>query len=360
MKSIFGSVATLILSLMLCLPWTSAEAQPLYRLTDLGMLPGATSCAAFGINDQGAVVGYCLGTGSFDQTAFVWRDGVMTNLGKLPRGRGSAAWWINEAGVVVGEGDTGDGRPDPVLYRNGKAIDIDASGGNARAIYINDAGAIVGNYSKGFGNSNAWSAVIWTEQRPGRFDRVDLPPYPGGETKARHGYAFGANKSLQVIGYVQNTLFGQKGAFWNNDASHTLTLLEPLPGDWTSIAWGVNDLGQAVGESHPPSHTRAVLWLDDAARTPVELGMLPGDLDSVATGINNAGQIIGSSRASDGTSRPVLWENGSIVDVNALLDETGAGWTVVSVSGINNMGQMTGFAFYRGELRSFLMTPAVR
>lgn len=334
-------------------------AQPLYSITDLGALSSTNSCTAFGINDQAAVVGLCTGAGSFNETAFVWRNGVMTSLGKLPKGNYSAAWAINQAGVAVGEGDAGDFRPDPTLYRDGKVINVDASGGNARAIYINDAGVIVGDFSKGFGNVSSWSAVIWTERasQPGRFDRVELAPYPGGDSKSRYGYALGANQGVQVVGYVQNSLFGQKGAFWNNDAHHTLALLEPPAGHWTSLAFAVNDLGQAVGQSHPPFRTRAVLWLDDAAHTPVELGALPNDVDSTAAGINNAGQIIGTSTSADGVSRPFLYQNGQMADLNSLLDASGVDWVISYATAINNLGQIVGSGLYQGQPRTFLMTP---
>ena len=159
---------------------------------------------------------------------------------------------------------------------------------------------------------------------------------------------------------MQNTLFGQRGAFWDNDPNHTLSLLQPLPGDWTSLAFAVNDLGQAVGQSHPPSRTCAVLWLDDAEHTPVDLGTLPGDIDSTAQAINNQGQIVGVSTSATGTTRPFLWQNGQMLEVGSLLDASGVDWVITYVTAINNLGQMVGVGTYRGEPRTFLMTPAGR
>src|SRR5262245_6594282 len=336
---------------------TLAHAQPLYTIRDLGVLPGTTSCSAWAISDTGTIVGQCMGA---QERAFTWENGVMTALGKLPKGNYSEAHAVDGRGAVVGEADTGDFRPHPTLYRNGAVIDIDASGGNARGIYITDGGVIIGNYSKGFGNASSWSAVIWTERptQPGRFERIGLQPYPGGESKARYGYATGANETVQVVGWVQNSLFGQMGAFWNNDGNHTLSLLQPLPGDWTSLAWGVNGRGQAVGESRPPSHTQAVLWLEDPAHTPVALGMLDGDSDSTATAINMRGQIIGASMSANGTRRPVLWQDGHIFDLGGLLDSSGAAWVIQDVTGINNLAQIAGYGLYLGQPRAFVMTPA--
>jgi len=288
---------------------------------------------------------------------YIWKS-----LGKLPRANDSAAHAINGHGVAVGEGDTGDFRPDPTRYRNGRVVDIDGNSANARAIYINDDGVIVGNYLKGFSGVRGWKPVIWTERRdkPGRFDRISLAPYPGGDANARYGYALGANQGLQVVGYVQNSLFGQRGAFWDNDAAHTLTLLQPPAGHWTSLALAVNDLGEAVGQSHPPFRTRAVLWLNDADHAPVELGALPGDVDSTATAINNDRQVVGLSTSASEVSRPFLWQNGRMLDVNTLLDAGESEWAIQSITAINNSGQMVGFGLYRERLRSFLLTPAGR
>jgi probable HAF family extracellular repeat protein len=338
-----------------------ATAQTLYTIKDLGVLPGTgNGCYGEAITDVGTVVGACTG-GPFNELAFIEQNGVMSSLGKLPKGNYSDAHSINAFGVAVGEADTGDYRPRATMYRNGSVIQIDSSGVNHRGIYISDSGVIVGDYVKGF--SDPWTAVIWKERptQPGRFDRLTLPLYPGGDPKTNSSYATGANQSTQVVGYVSNSLFGQLGAFWNSDATHTLTVLQPLPGGWTSLAWGVNNLGQVVGETRPPSHSVATLWQNDAAHTPVELGVLPGDTDSTATVINDQGQVIGISISAAGTQRTFLWQNGQMSELSSLLDGSGTGWVIVEVYDINNQGQIVGAALNPlGQFRPFVMSPVVK
>jgi probable HAF family extracellular repeat protein len=331
----------------------AAQAQGRYTITRIG------TCVPQGLNETGTVVGGCGPNTALGETAFAWQNGVLTSLGKLRGAHYSTAHAVNGRGVAVGEGDTGDFRPHPTMYRNRRVIDIDSSVANGRAIFVNEAGVVLGNRLKGFSGTSGWRPAIWTERpdKPGRFDPIVLAPYPGGDAAARHAYATGANQGLQVVGYVQNSLFGQRGAFWDNDPLHTLSLLEPLPGDWQSYAWGVNDLGQAVGESYRGFRgSLAVLWLDNSSRTVVDLGTLPGDTQSVATAINSRGQVIGVSTAADGSSRPFLWDDGSMVAVESLLD-AGTDWVIQSVTAINDAGEMVGTGRYRGRFRTFLMTP---
>jgi uncharacterized membrane protein len=254
------------------------------------------------------------------------------------------------------------------MYRNGAVVNIDPSAANGYAIRINEAGIIAGNALKGFGGCSNWVAAIWLENptKPGSFQRTDLQPYPGGDGKVRCEWATGSNEGIQIVGWVQNSLFGQMGAFWNNDAKHTLSLLQPLPADWSSIAWGVNDLGQAVGESHPPFLSRPVLWNNDAAHTPVALPLLPDDNYGVAFAVNSLGRAIGTSAyavpgsTNVGPSRFVIWRDGGVFDLQMLLDPvSGAGWTVIGVSAINNLGQIVGAGLHNGQQVAFVMTPAI-
>lgn len=335
----------------------SAMAQTRYGISELA----GANCTALAINADADIAGQC------DATAAAWQAGVPGSLGRFPRGTFSAAASINSGGVAVGWGDAGDGRPRAALLRNGTVTDIDPSAANAYALYINDRGVVVGNALKGFGGCNSWVAAVWTEdaRKPGSFRRTDLQPYPGGDGKSRCEWATAANQGLQVVGWVQNSLFGQRGAFWNNDSKHTLTLLQPLPGDWTSLAGAMNDLGQAVGESHPPFGSRPVLWDNDTGRTAIELPLLSGDNHGTATAINNLGHVLGwSAYGTPGTwdvgpSRFVIWRDGGAFDLQSLLDPiSGEGWTITGVAGINDLGQIVGSGLHNGQARLFVMTPA--
>ena len=69
-----------------------------YKIIDLGNLGGTAE--AFGLNDQGEVVGYSRTTkGARD--AFVYKNGKMKSLGSLMAG-GSIATGINDRGQIVG------------------------------------------------------------------------------------------------------------------------------------------------------------------------------------------------------------------------------------------------------------------
>jgi hypothetical protein len=83
----------------------------------------------------------------------------------------------------------------------------------------------------------------------------------------------------------------------------------------------MNDLGQAVGESHPPFSSRPVIWNNDAAHTAVELPVLPGDNYGVALAVNNLGHVLGTSAYAVpsssivGPSRFVVWRDGGVFDL---------------------------------------------
>lgn len=348
---------------------TSAPAQPLYSLTDLGKLPGNELSVATCINDHSDTAGAC-NSPTMNQVAVAWRNGVLANLGKLPKGTWSYASAINLSGVVVGDGDTGDGRPQSwVTTPSGLLNFFPNSGGNTHTIGINNAGVICGYYTKSLsGNVSSWRGAIWTvdPKDPTRYRETDLPVIPGINGKYTSSIPWAFNQYGQAAGWAVNDIISQHACFWNSDAKHTIVDLGVFPGDWSSIAWGMNDLGQVVGESHPPGSSRPVLWNNDAAHTPSELPLLADDNYGIANRINNLGHILGSSAVVDpttgnaGPARLVIWRDGGVFEVQSLLNASGAGWTITSITGINNLGQIVGFGTANNETHGFVLTPVAQ
>lgn len=342
----------------------AAIAQPSakirYSITDLGVMPGMAASSAEGLNERGEVVGHCAPANEyFNQQGFVWSNGTMRSIGLLDQGEYSLAHAINESGDVVGEGDEGFVQPQAILASSNGLLNIEHHGGsNLRAIAITDSGVIVGNRSMSY----LWAPIVWTQDpaHPDRFLSVLLPNHPSGQVDSRMGYAFGANNSAEVVGYVQSTVFGQLGALWANDAAHTLTLLQPAAPGWTSYAYGINDSGQVVGDSLAGVYaTIPTVWNNDVSHTPTALPWLPGGNQGSAIAINRQGMVIGWSNtgAAPDVRRPVLWMNGRVIDLAQTLDASGFGWSEIYVSALNDHGQIVGTGLHNGQLRAFLLNP---
>ncbi len=353
-----SSISSLTLAAMFAAAHASAQT-PMYHVTDLS---AGRPCVATAINDAGQTAGSCAQASSTPLRAAAWKDTGVSDLGVLPNGHYASANAINSFGVTVGEGDTGDWQPRPFVTFKGSLLNVDPSGGaNMRAVGIMDSGIIFGNYARGLsGNTSAWTPVYYVEEpsKPGRYRRYELPRLAGGDSKLNTAYATASNQRGQAAGWVQTSILGQRGAFWNNDAAHSVVALEPIAGSSQSIAWGINDIGQAVGGSWIPFvGDRAVLWNNDAAHTPIDLGVLPGDVSSTAMAVNAAGQVVGVSVSPTNERRAFLSQQGVIVDLASLVAPEDGAWSVTQVFAINNAGQIVAMGSNNGRVASILLTP---
>ena len=341
---------------------TNAQTLPKYKATVVGSAPFSPSCFISVLSDTGVMAGACDPYGSYAGGIVVWRNGVATSYGKLPKGTYAEAHAINSMGVVAGDADTGDGRPHTYVTYKGALLQMKDSGANDRAIGITDGGVIFGNVIKGF--DSPWTAAFWAPEagKPDRYRMTMLPFYnDGGDPASLSSALQGSNKAGQAVGWINGSDNGQWGGFWNNDAAHTVAPLRPLADGNHSIAYSVNDLGQAVGESNSGMiPMRAVLWQNDAAHTVVDLGTLPGDTISEAMLINNAGQIVGFSATgmTNGVSRMFFYQNGTMVDLNSLVDQSNGTLEITSVMALNNAGQMIAGGRLNGQVTfNILLTP---
>jgi hypothetical protein len=125
----------------------------------------------------------------------------------------------------------------------------------------------------------------------------------------------------------------------------------PLSADW------FNDFGEIVGvAAFPNAPADAYIWRNGVA---TDLGHLKNDCFSRAWGINSLGQVVGDSLSCK-TLKPIfggqpqqdrafLWENGQLVDLNALIPP-GSSLTLVDtgplsdvlVPNINDRGEIVG------------------
>lgn len=88
-----------------------------------------------------------------------------------------------------------------------------------------------------------------------------------------------------------------------------------------------------------------------------DLGTL-GGIYSSANGINNSGQVVGESYlAGNRTAHGFLYDNGTITDLNDLIDPL-TGWTISNAVAINNSGQIAAYSCSTtGDCRALLLSP---
>jgi len=302
---------------------SQAQSQPRYEATAVG--PAGRVAAAQAVNDSGLVVGSSEDSAQTTGRAFRWQVGQTREL------NGRFAWDVNGAGAVVGESGgiaylwDGDAGVRPLAY------------GVARG--INDRGQVVGEAAS---TEGCVQAFLWQEGELAGLGAL------GGCWSA----AYDVNGAGQVVGWAE-TADGRLVAFrWEAGVMIGLGTL----GGATSMAYGINGHGQAVGYSATTAGADRA-FLADADGFLLDLGSLTEGGYSVAYGIDDAGRVVGEASASCGHAHAFLWQDGRMLDLNALLP-LGSGWELSRAFSINAAGQIAGQGTYQGEKRAFLLTPA--
>jgi probable HAF family extracellular repeat protein len=281
-------------------------AETKYAITNLG------NFTAEGINDSGQVVGTSWENGM--PQGIIWQNGSVTHLGDLQDHSQVYANAINNMGDVVGHAWTVSGNnADAFLWKNGHFTILGTLGGTQTAAYgINDSGKIVGHSLLGGSEHHAF---LWDS---------------GNMTDLGMGVALSINNNSQITGYNVNS----HAVLWQNNMS--IIDLGTLGGKYS---WGkaINETGQIVGESFitGDSSIHAFLWQDG---TMDDIGTLPGYINSNAFGINDIGQVVGNSEISiDGRlySEAFLWQDGKMTDLGmgTALAINNNGWIVGESNG---------------------------
>lgn len=126
-------------------------------MTDLGILPGALSSEASGINEHGVAVGNSFLPDGIGRRAVVFHGGQVTDIGGLPNSTGNTAHSINFWGQIVGSSQVAGSHRRGFLYDNGVFTDLGMLPNSVATvpIRINRRGFIIGRaeHANGFHES---------------------------------------------------------------------------------------------------------------------------------------------------------------------------------------------------------------
>jgi probable HAF family extracellular repeat protein len=298
------------------------------RNIDLGTLGGPNSTTFYKPTEQGEVAGaaetsnpdplgedFCFFGTHLICLAFVWQNGTMTALPTLGGNNGTANYINNHSQVAgLAENTTLDStcsnseyQAEPVIWNKGVAQQLRTVSGDPDGFVnvINDEGVAVGG-SGDCATSGAFSlhALLWQNGSP-----TDLGSLGG----TLFSNAIDVNEQGQVVG--ASDLAGDTN-FW--------AFLSP--------------------------NTHAFSWHNGAIK---DLSTLPGDPTSIAFGINNKGQIVGSG------SRAIVWGTDGLIDLNTLV--SGPPFSplyLLSALDINDRGEIVGEGLaINGDLHAFLAIP---
>lgn len=208
---------------------------------DLDPDGGYRDSYATDINKHGHIVGYVEVDRSpvpADKRAILWTETGISSLN--PAGYGSAAFGINNNGAIVGDAYTTTTSHGTTAVWYGTATPTSISSEGVFATAINDAGFVVGFARDVSSPDGAKRPVIWQDNR-------------WSELSSQAGA--GVASDINLFGQVVGTMNG-RAVMWNQGREIYLdTLLDPAAsgaGWQLQTAYGINDLGWIVGDAYNP------------------------------------------------------------------------------------------------------------
>jgi probable HAF family extracellular repeat protein len=307
----------------LALSAASLAAQPpTYRITVIEGPPppiAAPGVFAADLNNRNEIVGSFNDPQGFPH-AFLWQDGDVIDLGHLGSGQFANASAINDRTEVVGTslGDDPSGFR-AFLWKEGEISDI-GPGPELDVQFmlptaIDNKGRVVGEMDIDV------REFPFLRRRDGTY--VELPALPGApqdpdQSDTLFVNVVAMNNHRLRVG-TSDSPDGDRAVLWTGRA---ITNLGVLPGDLTSSANDVNDHGQVVGTSGAAA-LRPFVW-KDGVMTELPKFAPAASFHGAALSINDRGTIVGTMTGVGGNPppTPVLWQNGTLHDVNTLVDAT--------------------------------------
>jgi uncharacterized membrane protein len=325
----------------LTFPMPSAAEEPLY-ISTADLTPELQTGRAFAVavNESGWVIGEApQPDGSWGAIGFIWDklNGYRTldtifQYETTPRD-------INNLNQVVGSGLV-ESSYRAFFWEDGVMILLPSlfpETPSDKAVAINDVGQIIGESND--------KAVIWEKDSSGNYNVYALPGLADFWSSPRE-----ININGQIVGSagIGDSPWEQRAVLW-----------EMVDGTWTindlgaadnSVAYGVNDLGQVIGQTPAVINgldgRKGFVWEDGIL---TELPLLANRY-AYAWDINDASQIVGHGKTTSGTDTAVIWEyqNGSWSIAKLDNENQIGGHGVSRAFHINNSGLVAGETYIYG------------
>jgi probable HAF family extracellular repeat protein len=363
---------TKVLALIFAVGACSAVmAQSRYRVTDEGTLTGGNFGCAMGLNNRGweEVMDTLLDpvSGNTLDRASLRVDGLKIDLGTFGGPNSWTNWGgINESGDAVGYAETPKPDPNgedfcffgtqltcrPFLWHEGKMKQLPTLGGNnGQASAINSRGQVVGTAETSMTESgcsfHTAPPVLWQN------GKAQALPTVSGD---RDGFAYGINNAGQAVGDTGVCTSSLHAVSWQDGMANELP---GLGGVLFTVAFAISNHGEIAGASDLSGDAtfHATIWQNGMVS---DLGTITGDYASYATGLNDAGQVVGTSFDSNfNPAHAFLWQNGMMTDLSTLFPPDSYLFPTMA-NKINSRGQISGMAtdLNDGTIHAFLATPA--
>ncbi|MDY6984612.1 MAG: hypothetical protein SV422_16110 [Pseudomonadota bacterium] len=221
---------------------------------------------AYGVNDNGTVVGWAPSPRANYYHAFVWKNGVIEDLSDAGLGDPSysRAFDVNNAEQIVGYIDRDDamtfseGDRDAFIREDGAFRTLGHLPGytSSTAVAINELGQAVGWSGDVTGATSR--AVAWSGSSV-----IDLGTL-AGDSNSR---ALAVNDRGQVVGWSGNAENDSRAVFWQKGLMLDLNSLLPPGSGWHLIeARGINNQGMVVGTARVNGALRAFVLIPPSAQ----------------------------------------------------------------------------------------------
>lgn len=265
----------------------------------------------------------------------------------------SAGFAVDDAGGVVGDSQrSGSASFRAVRWTaNGTILNLHPAGAATSSMRgTNNVGWFVGHFTRpGDPIDRVHPFLTWGAGTELLLDSLLNNPFSAT--------AMDINDLDQVVGTRVATASSQPRAYMFDMAANVFKAMDiaPLPGGIFNRAFAINESSQVVGQSDRASgrlHSVHAFLFKDANRNQltdagelVDLDTL-GTSQSAALAINGNGSAVGFSgdpTVTFGTSRAMIFQNGTMVDLNTQLLNNSSGMILRVATGINDQGQIVGF-----------------